>query len=96
VLTGFKWITIELSSDSWKHGNDHFGFQTPRDSPRYFREYLYKKDPLIQIVGTQHITNSAMLQTAVSLKRELQRGTIEIKISPEREDRKMMLRKEVS
>jgi hypothetical protein len=38
------------------------------------------EDPLIQILRThQHSTNSAMLQTARSLTRELQRGTRQIK-----------------
>jgi hypothetical protein len=40
------------------------------------------EDSQIQIVRThQHKTNSAMLQTARSLKRELQRGTRQIKDS---------------
>jgi len=45
------------------------------------KEYEDSKElPLIQIVRMyQHTTNSAMLQTAGSLKIELQRGTIQLK-----------------
>jgi hypothetical protein len=41
------------------------------------KEYVDSKEyPLIQIVRMyQHTTNSAMLQTAKSLKTELQKGT---------------------
>jgi hypothetical protein len=45
------------------------------------KEYVDSKEhPLIQTVRMyQHTTNSAMLQTAKSLERELQRGTRKIK-----------------
>jgi hypothetical protein len=42
----------------------------------------HKENPLIQIVRQhQHTTNSAMLHTARSLRRELQRGTRQVKES---------------
>jgi phosphatidate phosphatase PAH1 len=46
-------------------------------------EYVHSKEnPLIRTVKThQHITNSTMLPTARRLKRELQRGTRQIKYS---------------
>jgi len=78
-------------TDSWEYGDDHFGFKTPRDFPRYLREYHYKKDPLIQTVRTQqHITNLAMLQRARSLKRKLQRRISEIKDSTEEKTKEIL------
>lgn len=76
-------------TDSWEYGNDCFWFQTPRDCPWYLREYHYKKDPLIQIFRThQHITNSAMLQRARNLKRELQRRIREKRTAQKRRQKK--------
>jgi len=55
------------------------------------REYHYKKDPLIHIFIThQHITNSAMLQTARSLKRELQKRVRGIKDSTEEKTKEIL------
>jgi hypothetical protein len=48
-----------------------------------------KADRLIQTVRTHHHINSTMLQTARRLKRELQRGTKQIKDSTAEKKRRM-------